>query len=262
MLGDAVARSFELTWPQEIFNDAFADPDVDYLSATDLRVRANFFNFRHQLLRERPELSYPSETNQLLLWQKYIENLGDIPSGIHYLLDVKYSSWHHLDEYWKTGYSEPGLLRFIAKLDLPVVHLRRANVFAQYCSQIYAETTGIWAKTDKKRGRRRKIRIDTGRCLKHMSDVAARAERVRGWLRKGRYWELEYEKLLVDSQFSSDVVDTFSEVFGNRPAVPLKTRYKKVTPPLQQVIANGDEVLERLEGTPFLAMAEEALGNK
>ncbi len=70
---------------------------------------------------------------------------------------------------------------------------------------------------------------------------------------------LEYESLLDGTGFSKQVEEVFADIFEMPPAEPLSTRHRKVTPPLRDVVANQDEVLEALKGSPYRTMAEEAL---
>ena len=258
VLGDAVSRSFQACWPHEIFNEAYADPEADYRSAPDLRVRANFFNFRHDMFHQRPELTYPSAANRRFLFRTYIEYLFEAERSERLLLDVKYTSLHHLDGYWMMPRFRPGLIALVQEFALPVVHLRRRNLFALYCSQTYAEMTGIWSSVDGSHDLR-PIVIDPAHCLSYMTEIADRERRVRQWLGNGQFWEIEYETMLTGTSFSQSVIDVFTAAFGRSPVSRLDARYRKVTPPLSAIVQNPEDVLTGLQDTPFQAMAQEAL---
>jgi hypothetical protein len=258
LLGDAVSRSFEAAWPQEIFDEAYTRPEGDYRADPDLRVRANFFNYRNERLREDSRLSYPSKSNQSNLFNAYVQNLYRSEGAERFLIDIKYTSVHHLDSYWRLPYGRPNLIGFVHDLGLPVAHLTRRNLFALYCSQRYAEITGIWATLEGDRAPE-PMAIEPRHCRRFMTEMYTLAERFRDWLADYPVHELEYESLMSGPEFSDRVRETFTRIYGISARSPLATRYHKVTPPLRAIVSNAQEVLESLRGTPFLAMAEESL---
>src|SRR5690348_16478378 len=101
VLGQAVTQAFSAAWPKEIFNDAYADPSLDYRRARDIKQRTNFFNYRQEAFRKNPALSYPSKENQTFLFRTYLVELAELERADRFLIDIKYTSLHHLDSYWR-----------------------------------------------------------------------------------------------------------------------------------------------------------------
>jgi hypothetical protein len=261
VLGHAVTQAFAAAWPQEIFNGEFADPAIDYRRADDIHARTNFFNYRHEVLSRRPELSYPTKENQAFLFRGYLDYISGVEKAERLLIDVKYTSLHHLNSYWNLPQERPGLIAIVRDLGLPVIHLQRRNLFALYCSLAYAEASGVWVSFESKTGRHR-IAIDTARCLKYMGQIDAMTRYIRDWFFQYPVAELEYETMLRGESWSDEVRDTFSRIFGMPPVKPLSAVYRKVAPPLREVVTNPGEVLVALRGTPYQAMTEEALDEK
>ncbi len=259
MLGDAVSRSFQTVWPQEIFHDQHADPQIDFKASADIGKRLSFFNFRHDLLRRSPELSLPSTANQSLIFNEYLEYLASFQNADRYLLDIKYTSWHHLDSYWHAFYQRPHLLAEVTQLRLPLVHLKRSNLFSLYCSQKLAAQTSVWQAFEDRTGPDRRLTVDISRCLRELDDMRTTRRLFERWLSGYPVHELEYETLLAAEGFSKDVEQTFAGIYGIAPGQPLSTLHRKVTPPLGEVVVNKDEVLSALRGTDFQGMAEQAL---
>ena len=79
------------------------------------------------MLRKRPELSYPSRENQEFLFRTYLDHLGELEQAERLLVDIKYTSLHHLNTYWNLPSVRPGLVSIIRELKLPVVHLKSAE---------------------------------------------------------------------------------------------------------------------------------------
>jgi LPS sulfotransferase NodH len=259
MLGDAVSRSFNAAWPQEIFHGAYTDPSGDFRTSKDIKQRCNFFNLRQELFKQRPELSYPSKANQTLIFDLYLEYLVTSEKSERHFLDIKYTSWHHLNDYWWAFNQRPHLLRDVIRRELPIVHLKRENLFALYCSQMLADRTRVWWTMEDHAESDQRLVLDGSHCLRFLEDMRAIERLFDRWLFGYPVHELRYEKLLASGGFSKEVEQTFVEVYGMAPSSPLSTVYRKVTPPLRSVVENKDEVLSALKGTEFQSMAEEAL---
>jgi len=258
LLGDAVSRSFRVVWPGEIFHDEFANARLDFRSSEKISERFSFFNFRHEVFKTRPELSMPSPANQSLLLREYLEYLKSCEPAGRYLLDVKYASWHHLEPYWRTLQSRPHLLKEAMRLHLPLVHLKRSNLFALYCSQQLATETGVWHVYQERPASDVRLTLDIPRCLRELDLIRSSQRMFDHWL-AGYAHELEYETLISADGFSTQVEQTFTQVYGIAPAEPLSTVHWKVTPPLRHIVVNKDDVLSALRGTDFQKMAEEVL---
>jgi hypothetical protein len=259
MLGDAVARSFRVTKVGETFHPAFTCPLNDFRLSPQVERRLNFHNLRLGLLRQHPELSFPSQANQSLILRAFLRHLEVSEEAERYLVDVKYASWHHLDAYWRLPHHPPFLLAELMRLCVPLVHLKRTNIFALYCSQKLAQKTDVWHVLEESKEPAGDLTIDLDTCLRELDDLDNAQGMFDRWLGDYHVHSLEYESLLDGDGFSKKVEATFADIFGMASLEPLSTRYRKVTPPLRDVVVNKDEVLNVLRGTAYQAMAEQAL---
>jgi hypothetical protein len=197
--------------------------------------------------------------HQSLIFDEYLSYLTRSENAERYLLDVKYTSWHHLDSYWRVFHQCPDLLTEVKKRRLPLVHLKRSNLLALYCSQKLAEQTGVWRSFEDNASADRRLTIDVSRCIRELDDMRSMQRLFDRWLFGYPVRVLEYETLLDADGFSKKVEDTFAAIYGIAPLQPLSTLHRKVTPPLREVVVNKDEVLSALAGTDFQAMAEAVL---
>jgi LPS sulfotransferase NodH len=258
-LGDAVTRSFGAVWPQEIFNKEHADPTLDYRSSQNARQRYNFFNFRHELLQADARLSYPSKENQRAIFERYVDYLVTDGNGARYLLDIKYSSWHHLNHYFHFPYQEPYLLDLIRKHGFSIVHLKRRNLFALYCSLRLAEQTNVWWTDGTLKVPGQRLAINLGDCRRSLTEIALAQSTFDAWFALFDVRILVYEDLFVGQELCEEVKGIFADIYGALPNAPLVTKHRKIASPLREVVQNSDQVLAALHDTPFQAMAEEAL---
>jgi LPS sulfotransferase NodH len=261
MLEDAVSRSFKAVWPPEVFHHQHFDPAVDFRRSPNMGERVSFFNFRHALFAEEPGFSFPSVENQSEILARDLEYLASLPDSDRYLLDVKYASTHHLNPTWHHFHQPPLLLTELQRLQIPLVHLKRRNLFALLCSQKLAAETGIWHVYDERPGGPPRLWHDPAVLVQILDDLRDAQRMFDRWLGEAPVHVFEYESLLDGDGFSKQVEEVFGSIFKMAPVEPLLTRNRKVTPPLRDVIANKNkkEILAALKGTAYQTMAEEAL---
>lgn len=260
MLGDAVSRSFHAVWPEEIFHRDHAGPQIDFRASEDVKQRLNFFNFRHELFQQAPSLAFPSGDNQSMIFDAYLDYVVSSEKSERYLFDIKYTSWHHLNRYWSQPFQRPHLLDRAIHLGFRIVHLKRRNLLALYCSHRLAEATNVWRTVEPAPLQRQALTVDTSHCLRTLVDLRATEHLFDRWLSRYPHGELRYESLLSGDTFSKEVEDMFRQIYRARPVAALFTVYRKITPSLRDVVVNRNEVLSALRGTDFQSMAEEALG--
>jgi len=258
MLRDAVCRSFRITNVGEAFVD-FGDPQCDFRQASHILRRANFFNVRLDILRKHPELAIPSPANQSLILEAFLRHLEISEGAERYFVDVKYASWHHLDTYFRLPHQPPFLLTELKRRGFPLVHLKRRNIFAQYCSLKLAIQTRVWQVLADRPGDTLRLSLDPARLVEDLDDLRDAQRIFDRWLAEYPIHLLEYESLLDGTGFSKQVEGTFTNVFGMAPVEPLFTQHRKATPPLRDVVINKDEAFSALKGTVYQSMAEEAL---
>jgi hypothetical protein len=253
-LGSAVAGAFRAAFIGEIFHHINAKPGANFRNSEDEGLRSSFFNFRADALQKNPGLVYPSLEARRSLFDRYIEHLQQAFQNDCLLLDVKYSSWHHLDGFWRNPLEPPGLVELIQEKAIPIVHLVRTNLFELYCSLQFAGRDGIWTiekGEDIQPLESRTLRVDLEHCRVRMTNMAHTQRLFRGWFRDAPVQTLTYEGMLRDGRFDSGVAEMFSRLFGRPPVHALEAVYRKILPPLKTVIVNADEVVEYFTGTDF-----------
>jgi len=258
-LADAVCTAYEATNANEIFNDAYIEPGFDFRNAEDPQDRANFFMFRADAILRRPELVYPDINTRRALFDLYLDHLRETFTTDRCLIDVKYNSWHHLDDYWRFQHESPGLIELVREKNIPIVHLVRENVFALYCSLQLARLSNIWHSRVEGSAASKTLKVDVEDCRQWMTEMAETQSLFAEWLRGQRVQTLTYEGLLDRGHFAKDVSDVFTNVFGIPPIHELTTTYRKVLPPLYRIVENAREVIDRFAGTPFESFVRTSL---
>lgn len=259
LLEEAVSRAYQTAWPSEIFDEAFARPGVDYRHSPDAPLRGNFFNFRDEAVRSRPELLFPHLDARRQLFELYLDNLRTLFPNERFLLDIKYTSSHHLDGFWRSPADPPGLIELIRELNIPVVHLVRRNLFSLYVSLRIATISGIWSRTPSKPANRTPLTVDPEPCRLWMANMARTQKLFADWLGACRVYNLTYECLTEEGGFAKTVSGVFTEIFGRPPECDITPGYGKVLPPLGQVVQNALEVRDYFAGSEFENFVNAAL---
>lgn len=252
VLGQAVGEAWQADYLGEVFHD---EPEEDFF-------KANFFQFRRSLIESVPPLSVPTWKNQRSIFQRYCRYIGSIsPSGAS-IFDVKYYSWHHLNQCFVLPHEPPTLIDFVRETSWPVVHLVRDNLFALYCSLKLSQMRGVWHKASGTEPdiEQPSLFVDVDTCRLELERLRSARRIFDGWFDGyGNIHHLTYERLFDGDLFSREVEETFTRIFDEPPISALAPAMRKVTPPLNEVVENRAEVLLGLAGTPFHAMALEAL---
>lgn len=258
-LADAVCAAYEATNSREIFNDAFVEPGFDFRNAEDFQDRANFFMFRADAILRRPELVYQDIGARRALFDQYLDYLREISPTDRCLIDIKYSSWHHLDGYWRFQNDPPGLIELVREKNIPIVHLVRENLFALYCSLQLARLSNIWHSQVEGPSPTKTLKVDIEACRHWMTEMAGTQSLFAEWFHGHPVHTLTYEGLLDHGHFAKDVSDVFTNIFGTPPLRELTTTFRKVLPPLYRIVENAREVIDCFVGTPFESFVKTSL---
>ena len=237
------------------------------LAATDLffdlnevfdPFHAEYWAFKKQQIMESPELSLPTEGNQLKLWHGYLsQRLSKIEKPFT-LIDVKYTSMHHLDSLWHEHGSVPFLVQWLSANRFPVIHIIRASVLDTYVSNLLACRLQIWDAADASAAEGVSFRLDP---LEAKVEVQRRVEQIR-LIRKMLLplysVEVAYE-LLLDrnkNKLSQETTSTLNRLLQPQPAlhhVAVATR--KMGRSASQLIENYAEVQAELKGCSLMGAA-------
>ena len=259
-LGRGLAQLLDFDWLGEIFHSDFADSTADVDLKSGINKRANFFNFRYRRCRIDPTLTFPSKENQTKLFQGYMEYIVDHFGKQGIIIDIKYTSMHHLDTYWLYPNNIPFLLDLIRRTEIPVVHVLRENLFAQYCSYQLAVKNDCWHRRPGEGQNAGMLTLDVNDAESYMNVMRSWSTRVQSWLIDYKpYYVLKYEDIFEDDFLSKEVIQIFGDMFccDLKRQAPVPTR--KITPRLGKVVDNIGEVLEHFKETQYDEMVRNSL---
>lgn len=223
---------------------------------------ANYLLFRIEQYRQDPALSFPSEENQRILFDRYVDYLARKSETRFYVMDIKYNSWHHFDTVWHGLFNRPSLVGIIRELKTPVIHVIRRDVFKQYVSNRFADETRTWHHyaSENTKPKEIEIRIDTAQCQWAMEMSQRRTKQFRSWFHgHEKYIELTYEEMFKSGSFSDQTLSAINELVGVDLAIPTKPVLKKVLGSVSKVISNSDELVQHFQGTQFEEMVSSSL---
>lgn len=253
LLGEAVTTAYDAGYPGEIFLDKGIEDNDD-------PDEGNFFRFRAQAIAQQPELLSPKISARRELLDLYLDNIRTLYPNDKLLLDVKYTSWHHLDGFWRFPTESPGLIELVRERGIPVVHLIRRNLFALYCSLKVAMQSGCWhRKLCEPEAPAPTLRIDLEGCHRWMASMASIQNTFAQWLCGIPVHTLTYEHLVQDGRFVPEVSEVFTKIFQQPPLRELSIAHAKLLPPLCHVVENPEAVVEYFDGTEFGIFVKPAL---
>jgi hypothetical protein len=194
------------------------------------------------------------------LFLDFLEYLRCFTSKRFMLIDVKYSSTHHVSKAWRFITKEPHLFFLIRKHRLRVINLQRRN-YLRYClSELKAQATQTWTLLDRPSGDARPtdqaIAVDTEWLLRMLELCRSEDEAVTRSFENYRLsLRLDYEDLFseIGAPMSAATLNRIADWLHIEPAFSqTKPRYRKQSVlPLEETIQNYDEVADALRGTGF-----------
>jgi hypothetical protein len=221
-------------------------------------VEANYFNFAVNHLGGDPSKLVGRDDDEGLFLD-FLEYLRCFTPKRFLLLDVKYSSTHHVTKAWRFITKEPHLFFLIRKHRLRVLNLQRRN-YLRYClSEMKAQATQRWTALDRPNQpdhADRTMAVDVDWLLKTMELCRADDEAVtRAFAGYRLCLRCDYDDLFeeIGAPMSETFLTRIADWLGLEAAfAETKPRYRKQSVlPLEETIANYEEVAEALRGTPF-----------
>lgn len=217
-------------------------------------------NFFHHLEKSKASLSrFVRSLDKTEMFEAYLRDIGKRDPGHAVLIDIKYSSTHHLNGAFHTPGERPDVMAWIWRRQVPVIHLKRANHLRTLVSAMLAHQSGVWHTTEAVPDLPRPIEIDIGLMLSHMAWSRSMERLFDGYVGQARRSAtVEYETLF-DSQGRLGVAERseIADLLDLEPAelvnqVPGLTRQSPQ--PLAELISNFDEVAGALAETDSLWM--------
>jgi hypothetical protein len=215
-------------------------------------MEPNYFWFVQNLCTADPSIFLPGAASRRL--DLYFEYLDNRVGKDRTIVDIKYSSTHHFEGYWRDPTEPPALISLLASRGIPVLHIRRPNTLRARISNIIAAENNVWHARSTSELKVRTISLDCASLIQDLDKITTQIEYMTKHIRYGtRNVEIQYDEIFdVDGLLSQDVEEKICD-FINVPRFPSRTPayIKQTSSELKTVIENYAEVAECLAGTPF-----------
>ena len=211
----------------------------------------NFFSYRERLLTRFPRLSYPSPMNQHTIWHCYLDHLYSYSDDSLFIVDIKYNSVHHFNPVWHNTFFAPHLFDLLNDVDAPILHLTRADLFAQAVSEERSHISRRWHL---------ELSEDPGEISpmslapRNLENIMARNERSKRHMQAmltfcKRVDELEYSDIFSNNDLSADARLRLEALFSLPSPLTDPLSLKKMTPAdLRTILPNRENVLDYFAG--------------
>ena len=215
----------------------------------------NFFTYKLEAIKQEPELVLPDRGMDLL--EGFLDWKSEIIKDQLPIIDIKYSSLHHITNPWLEPSARPHILTHCVNNRLPIIHLTRENYLHGFVSGRLAEANNVWHARNDDEIKVTSVEINTTFLLSHFNQTQASVDLVRKWLGK-RFFvlEVEYAQLFTpEGDFSSEIRDDLQDLLGIdefKDTTPVFVKQNKA--PLSESIENYDEVSAALKGTEYAWM--------
>lgn len=249
-LAETLALGADVCSFGEVFHHQ--QPEVGKPGQPDLRLHpeADFFKLSVEMLRSAPELALPSVENKMHLFDAFISHLSSLTRSRWILIDVKYNSWHHFENYYHVPGHSPFLLHLLKHRNAAFIHVTRANTFARYCSEQLALSRNKWHVERGAKDDDAAIIIDPVAALRDMQETQRQMETFSRFLTDcRRRIDLRYEEIFAGDHLASATDAKISRLLDGDWTAGVTVPLQKATPPLSSVIKNLDEVRSYFEFT-------------
>ena len=178
---------------------------------------------------------------------RFFERLVREGNGRPVLIDIKDDQLRTVDWVATGPSAEPRVMRHILKAGYPIVRLERRDLLAQWASLRRAVRTGEWVMTDDAQPTGPTLRLDYERTRRHVALTGDTCHNVRRWIRDHpTVLPLTYETLIDGGRLAGPARDALSAFLGTPIAGGNSRMPRKLAPPLEQLVANLDEIRRRL----------------
>ena len=197
-----------------------------------------YWPFREKMIRNRPELSVPNSSNQLEIFESFLNHHLDQNRG-QLIVDVKYNSTHHLNRVWHAPGSRPLLLDWLVEQQCPVIHLVRENILENYVSNVVAYESQSWIAGPAESDHPFSTRLSAPETLRKLRIFERQISIFRKWLAPTNCLELTYEQLLGSgNQLAEDASQKIRQHLGITGQQPFSVHTQKSKRGLLEVIEN------------------------
>jgi LPS sulfotransferase NodH len=232
---DLLASTGQVHSFDEVCNFNAVDPET---------APASFFGFRRRAQEQDPDiLLRPSVDSGARLLDGYLHHLTKLAGPRKKLLiDIKYGHVHNFEIGWWPSERRPFLIGWLARHDIPVLHLTRRNSVAAAVSNLIAEKTQIWHRKEEAREHTR-VRIAVQRAVHEALLVEREKDNYFNWLTGVRHLPLEYEQIAGNKSDRDAVMARACDFIGVTAPEEFHSSRYKVTAPLSDAVENYTDLL-------------------
>ncbi|GAL24222.1 sulfotransferase putative [Vibrio variabilis] len=219
----------------------------------------NFFNFvAAEVKKENFDFLLPGNADYK--FEKYIEHLHSCFQDRVKVVDIKYNSFHHLNECWHGLTEAPNLIKLLKKHNIPIIHLTRRNTLKTYVSSQLAHKNSAWHTSVQSKAKVKTVELDPVLTLRWLNHTQLEISRMNSLLSNyPQVLEIEYQELFdeegyLDSKVGSTIASIL-DVQDFKRTKPLIIKQAKSH--LSSSILNLDEIKNKLTGTDFNWMLDD-----
>jgi len=203
-----------------------------------------------------------------LVFEEYAKE--ELRAGKYYhIVSLKYDQYYLVSPSFQDLNASPRLMGYIKNRSIPILHIVRHSLLEQAVSDLYAQKRGLYhspcgdvsvAPTFAPDPVAPTFAPDPQDLLHRMRRAASQTITMRSLLKEyPQAWEISYEDLFENNRFSDKARAVSEEWLGMELDARPQVAFRKVTPPLRQIISNADAVVAGLAGTEFEAEAQALL---
>ena len=184
---------------QQAETDDLRNALTSHSSLTDLNEvfhpkHRQFWPFRRQQISRNADLSLPTAANQLELFESFLDDHRKRnPAGV--LIELKYSSLHHLNHVWHPPGSRPLLLDWLAKNRYPIIHLVQDNLLQTSVHEIVRRHCGL-PHDHLAPATQPTLKLRPAEILRRIRSSKKQQSILRSWLESTHCLELQAEHLI------------------------------------------------------------------
>lgn len=240
-----------------------AHPEVscvgELFHPNEIAHKNNYFNFLSKKIQVDPTRALPAANE--INYHEFMAHIKSLGYKKNILIDVKYSSTHHFNDYWHSTFDMPKFLQLGKKDRRKILHLKRRNYLKTYISGRLAEQNKIWHTQEKSDIKITSMVLNETSLLNYIRSTARQVNNFDGYFRKYPYiLELEYEELFEENGALSitvaEKIAAFLEIDPKPFETTSPTLIKQTPNNLATVIENIDEITIALNKTEFSWMLQ------
>lgn len=220
----------------------------------------NFFNFLASNAEASSLYTYPSSKNVKRLFDIYLEFLSSSTAKRFFLVDAKENSLHHFDAIWSDRFECPVFLRLCMEARLPIIRLKRKNIFLQVLSQDVVNASGVGHVAPAEDPPKVAITVN---CFEY-------EQRIRRFITEGKFIDrflavydrtvkFWYEDLFDGPRINGKCLRRLSSLIGEQFNEKQLLAFRKSIESPADLISNQEEVTAYFKRTPYSPMVQSAM---